>query len=75
MDSSRHGPMAAHSLKVDMQDGVGTHSSMDEGEGMSQIGNTYELPSLGVGQHFQSSIGVMLISDWNEHLPVYRRSV
>jgi len=61
-------------MKVDAQDGVGTHSSMDEGEGMSQNGNAYELPSLRARQHPQSSIHVVLISDWNEHLlPVYRR--
>ena len=69
-----HGPAVAHSMKVDMQDGVGTHSRMDKGEGMSQIANTYEPPFLGVGQHLQSSIHVVLISDWNEHLlPVYKR--
>lgn len=43
---------------------------------MSQIGNTYEPPFLGVGQHPRSLIHVVLISDWNEHLlPVYRRWV
>ena len=68
MDLSEHGSVEAHSTKVDMQDGVGIHSSMDEGEGTSQIGNTYELPSLGVTQHPRSSIHVVPISDWNEHL-------
>lgn len=61
-------------MKVNTQDGVDTHSSMDEGEGMSQIGNAYVPPSLGVGQHPQSSIRVVPISDWNEHLlPVHKR--
>ena len=61
-------------MKVNTQDGVATHNSMDEGKGMSQIGNTYVLASLGVRQHPQSSIHVVLISDWNEHLlPVHKR--
>lgn len=72
MDLSEHGSVEAHSTKVDMQDGVGIHSSTDEGD-MSQIVNACELWSLGGGWHPQSSIRVVLISGWNEHLqPVYK---
>ena len=68
------GHVMAHSRMVDMQEGVGIHSRMEEEAGRSQIVIAYELPSLGVAQHLQFSIHVVLISGWNEHLlPVYER--
>ena len=74
MDLSEYGSAEAHSMKVDMQDGAGIHSSTDEGEDMSRIVNTCELRSLGGGQHPQSSICAVQISGWNKHLlPVYTR--